>query len=249
MSLFTPPAMVLVPSSGLPLLADPDLVLWIDVSNSGCWPGSGTTLTDLSGNGNDFTLTNVTVSTTNAGGSFYLDGVAANSTLAVMSTWDTYTVHQDYTIIGAYSLVDEGGSHLVGRAFSNNGATSNWLMGSYNWLGIGTPYQEHFYANGWISNPATAVDENWHIVGASYDDTAETMDFVDNNTVISDAVSATGNRGTEGLSLGQWVGPDFEGGGSEYSEIRFGFILGFDRVLSRAELTSIFNFYSGRYGL
>ena len=240
MSLFTPPAMVLVPSSGLPLLADPDLVLWIDVSNSGCWPGSGTTLTDLSGNGNDFTLTNVTVSTTNAGGSFYLDGVAANSTLAVMSTWDTYTVHQDYTIIGAYSLVDEGGSHLVGRAFSNYDSSSNWLMGSY---GLGG-YQEHLYANGWLSNPATAVDENWHIVGASYDDTAETMDFVDNNTVISDAVSATGNRGTEGLTLGRWGAAP-----AEYSEIRFGFILGFDRVLSRAELTSIFNFYSDRYGL
>jgi hypothetical protein len=39
-------------------IVSPSLKLHYDINNSSCYPGSGTTLTDLSGNGNHGTLMN-----------------------------------------------------------------------------------------------------------------------------------------------------------------------------------------------
>jgi hypothetical protein len=52
-----------------------DLVLYLDAGNSSSYPGTGTTWTDLSGNGNHFTLYNGTGYSIGGGGSLTFDGV------------------------------------------------------------------------------------------------------------------------------------------------------------------------------
>ena len=52
-----------------------NLVLCLDAANSKSYPGSGTTWTDLSGNGNNATLTNGPTYSSANGGSIVFDGV------------------------------------------------------------------------------------------------------------------------------------------------------------------------------
>ena len=57
-----------------PSLVLPGLTLCLDAANSKSYPGSGTTWTDLSGNGNSGTLTNGPTYSSANGGSFVFDG-------------------------------------------------------------------------------------------------------------------------------------------------------------------------------
>jgi hypothetical protein len=50
------------------------LVLYLDAGNRTSYPGTGTTWTDLSGYGNNATLTNGPIYSTDGGGSIYFDG-------------------------------------------------------------------------------------------------------------------------------------------------------------------------------
>ena len=59
--------------SGLNVVTD-KLVLYVDAANTICYPGTGTTYNDLSGNGNDGTLVNGVGFSTRAGGTFEFDG-------------------------------------------------------------------------------------------------------------------------------------------------------------------------------
>jgi len=56
----------IIPQNGLQLL--------LDAANTKSYPGSGTTWTDLSGNGNTGTLTNSPTFTTDNGGAIRFDG-------------------------------------------------------------------------------------------------------------------------------------------------------------------------------
>ena len=51
------------------------LVLFLDAGNTSSYPGSGTTWTDLSGNGNNGTLTNGPTYTSSNGGAIVFDGI------------------------------------------------------------------------------------------------------------------------------------------------------------------------------
>ena len=55
-------------------VVDSSLVLWLDAFNASSYPGTGTTWTDLSGNGNNGTLTNGPTYSSANGGSIVLDG-------------------------------------------------------------------------------------------------------------------------------------------------------------------------------
>ena len=51
------------------------MLLWLDAQQPGSYPGTGTTWTDLSGNGNNGTLTNGPTYSSANGGSIVFDGV------------------------------------------------------------------------------------------------------------------------------------------------------------------------------
>ncbi len=87
-----------------PSIVTSGLVLCLDAGNTRSYPGSGTTWTDLSGNGNTGTLTNGPTYSSNNGGSLVFDGtndyVATSftpSNSCSISIWfnnnNTYNVH------------------------------------------------------------------------------------------------------------------------------------------------------------
>ena len=61
-------------SAAGPYLEIDGLVLCLDAANTNSYPGSGTTWTDMSGNGNDGTLTNGPTFSSDDGGSVVVDG-------------------------------------------------------------------------------------------------------------------------------------------------------------------------------
>jgi hypothetical protein len=92
-------------------------VLYFDVANTSCYPGSGTTLTDLSGYGNNGTLINGPTYNSSNGGSIVLDGtndyieVATSTTLNVqfnhsLSIW----FYQTGATVGYAGIVWKGTS-------------------------------------------------------------------------------------------------------------------------------------------
>jgi hypothetical protein len=87
------------------------LVLCLDAANSKSYPGSGTTWTDLSGNGNNGTLINGVGYNSSNGGSLVFDGV------------------DDYVNIGSQSLVGSGTSPFSVELWFYN--TRNWTSGQY----------------------------------------------------------------------------------------------------------------------
>jgi hypothetical protein len=72
-----------------PRIVTDGLVLYLDAANGRSYPGSGTTWSDLSGNGNHFTLTNGPTFNTGNLGSIQFDGV--NDSVGVSSIDLSYT--------------------------------------------------------------------------------------------------------------------------------------------------------------
>jgi len=69
------------------------LVLCLDAGNEKSYPGSGTTWTDLSGNGNTGTLSATSIGYNSAnGGSLVFDGTDDNSDLGTFFTFNNFTI-------------------------------------------------------------------------------------------------------------------------------------------------------------
>jgi hypothetical protein len=91
--------------AGGPDLIQDGLVLCLDAANTKSYPGSGTSWVDLSGNGNNGTLTNgPTFSSTN-GGNIFFDGtndyvrVSSTSIIPGSSSF-TFNIWLNYSISG-----------------------------------------------------------------------------------------------------------------------------------------------------
>ena len=79
-------------SKGGPDISENGMVLYLDASNTRSYPGSGTTWIDLSGNGNNLTLTNgPTFSATNMG-SIVFDGINDYAVLNPISAFNIYCI-------------------------------------------------------------------------------------------------------------------------------------------------------------
>jgi hypothetical protein len=86
-----------------PRIVTDGLVLYLDAANYRSYPGSGTTWTDVSGNGNNGTLTNGPIFDTANGGNFSFDGV--DDFVDIPRTNIDYTPLDSFTM-GVWAKVD-----------------------------------------------------------------------------------------------------------------------------------------------
>lgn len=116
-----------------PKIVTNGLVLALDAANNKSYPGSGTTWTDLSGNGNTGTLTNGPTFSSANGGIIVYDGVddtvtcnlvTSDANNVTMEAWFKAT-----TLPGDRGLIynGNGGSNGYGLQFGACGATSTTL--------------------------------------------------------------------------------------------------------------------------
>jgi hypothetical protein len=204
------------------------LLLHWDISNPNSYPGTGTTVFDLSGNGNNGTITGgVTYSTSNGG------ILTTNGTTGYINSTTPNLASTNYTVIGAsrYSGVERG--RMI------NASVNNWLLG--NWSNTVANY----YAEGWVS-PAVgtgASDTTWRIYTGTGNIAGDSYAFYI-NSVLTNGPNNGGSQGPNGITVGR-----YNPGASEYSAGDFSFLLVFNAILSQSEITRIYNLYRTRFSI
>jgi len=212
------------------LLPRYSLVLYWDIANTNSYPGTGTTVTDLSGNGNNGTIGGTVTYNTNNGGVLTTNG----STGYIQNT-SINLATSNFTVIG--------GSRYNGatRARMITSYTNNWLLG--HWQNSVANY----YSEGWVS-PAAATggsDTTWRIYTGTGNIAEDSYAFYINST-LTNGPNSGGAAGPNGISIGRWGN---NGTPSEYSTGDFSFLMVFNTVLSSTEISSITNSFRGRFGI
>ena len=166
-----------------PEIVEDGLVLALDAGNTKSYPGSGTTWTDLSGNGNNGTLTNGPTYSSSNGGSIVFDG--SNDYVSTNYT----ATFQDFTLCGFV------------KADNPNGKTWEDIIDSYDldssdWCRItlyqGKPSLEidaNSSRSSVTSSTIATADQWYHIVGVR----SGTTGYLYINGILNKQNSVTGN--------------------------------------------------------
>lgn len=204
-----------IPTSGL-------IMLW-DVADANSYPGTGTTIYDLSGNGYNGSFVNAITysSSTNMG------LLETNGTTSYIRGGPYLYATPHSVICGSRYKPGSGGGRVV-TTYGNN-----WLLGHWG-NGVGRYYGETWvYQTGDLSN-------EWHIHACTSNFSNSAVYYVDG--AVKASVSATVYGPVE-FSVGGW------NGSSEYSYGQLSFLMAYNRVLTAAEMQQIYSAYRGRFGL
>jgi hypothetical protein len=218
-----------------PRIITDGLVLALDAANAKSYPGSGTVWTDLSGNGNNGTLTNgPTFSSANLG-SISFDGVddyitygdnsSFNSTLNGATNWSiSYWVNPvtNGRILDRGNLGEDptGALELNVRTVSRNNTAGGSSTLSTNIIGTGWNYV--------TLTRTSALLLNWYLNGIFSNSSQLTEDYG------GSGIWKTGRRAASTDSM-------FQG---NLSKLKI-----YNRVLTAAEILQNYNATKGRYGL
>ena len=239
---YTPPNFV---SSGLTAYYDP--------ANPLSYPGSGSTLTDLSGNGINGTIVGATYTD---GTYFTLDGVndyiVTGNCLAALGVSDTHTVEM-WVYLNAIN--DCLWSDLV----SNNPATSGYHFAGAQILQTG-PFQQIITGlwNGTaitrdVAGSSATLTGAWKHVTRTYDGTTLKgyVNAVNGGGGVAMTFDSPADEPTPGwfLAFGAQDTTTFSGSTAGWLSGRVGIMRVYDRALSGAEVTSNYNDSKSIYGL
>jgi len=205
------------------------LVLGIDFANPASYSGSGSTIYDLSGKGNNASIVGTLSYSTDFGGILITPGTSGNYVGSfgpdLSSTSNTVIVGSRYA----------PGATQGGRVLSSG--VNNWLLGHH---GSNTTNCGDYYAEGWVNNPASGGGgTDWHIYTATGNIDTDSWGVYKDNSLIAE--NGSGSAGPNKFELGRWRT------NSEYSNAQISFVLAWDRVLSADERTQVFNMYSDRF--
>jgi len=213
-----------------PSIVSSGLVLALDAGNPKSYPGSGTTWTDLSGNGNTGTLTNGPTYSTANGGSLVFDGVDDKvSTNYKPSGARSYFIWVKYN-----SLTHPSGYQLTGTQEGN----------AYTYIGIENGGGVYYYAGtsstgGNIGNPVTV--NTWVSLGFVLN--ADGSRIVYKNGVnIHSNTGGLGGTATAEFSVG-CINNNYHVNGN-ITQVQI-----YNRALTAAEVSQNFNATRGRFGI
>jgi hypothetical protein len=246
------------------------LVLNLDAANLKSY-SSGTTWTDLSGNGNNGTLTNGPVFNTGAGGQIVFDGVNdAVTTAAIPSTsgnnsrtvmaWYKSTANRNTAILDKGSVLDDGAEQLF-VAYTNSVGTTNAYPPT-NPGGIVLAFwgNDLYYP----IDSSVLFDGNWHFVAYTYDNTNSSVricfdgtfattvyqwntSWTTNNSspfVLPNSINTANNP----ILIGQNRGALW-GNGGLYSSAAIPYVQLYNRALTESEILTNYNATKYRYNL
>jgi len=202
------------------------LVLCLDAGNTKSYPGTGTTWYDMSGQGNNGTLTNGPTFDASSGGLFVFDGVDDYITIPINLTSIPHTI----IAIARYK-----GSSFNRRVISSD--TGNWLMG---WWSAQT---NKYYAGSWVSSSGGGTPETNWICYAATGTTAEDSWELYRNGISIVGPNSNGVSGPNGIRIGG------SGPFGEYSSCEVSFVSAYNRVLTAIEIQQNFNATRRRFGI
>jgi hypothetical protein len=209
------------------------LVLYWDASVAASYPGSGSTIFDLSGNGNNGTLYNGVAYTSSvptlvftAASSQYVLGPTTGSSIL-------NNTNDKFTYIGLAKYTDTSGN---GRTLS---AQNNWLIGGWS------NSTENFFASG-VQVTALGTGTNntdWRYYHGTGDNTTGFYTYYINNIFKANKTEG-GGEGPRGIVLAR-----YNTGASEYSDAQIPFVLLYNRVLTDAERTQNYDYFKSKFNV
>jgi alpha-tubulin suppressor-like RCC1 family protein len=210
-----------------------ELALYLDAGNTASYPGSGTTWTDLSGNGRNGTLSPTSIGYNNDnGGSLVFDGV------------------NDYVSLPANSI--NTNADLTLNFWNKTSSTSS---GSRTLLGVpsGSGYLQVRYQNNTIQlvkssvvdmgtfTGFTASTSTVYLITITLSKSTNTYSLYVNGSFVSTFVSnQTFTTSAPGLGINN---------GNEYFNSNMYAFLYYNRALTATEIQQNFNFFKPRFGL
>lgn len=215
------------------------LVLALDAGNPKSYPGSGTTWTDLSGRGNNGTLTNAPTYSSADGGSIALDGtddyILVNSSVRTITNnftneiWYKATGGRSKTQLFSSRIFAGGGTSGSGYMIGNGG-TSQWKLTKFNILDIFL---------GTVPN-----DTNWHCISVTFSSTGGV-------SLYQDGVYVGNNANTANVNVDFTLVRYGAGGGglADVHQGNIGICKLYNRVLTATEIRQNFNAARSRYGI
>jgi hypothetical protein len=260
-----------------PKIISSGLVLHLDAAQKRSYPGTGTTWTDLSGNGNNGTLVNGPTFNSANGGSIVFDGVddhinmgnILNSVFAGTNVKYTISVWVKFDVLNVntgYSLVSKIGDSSFGenqRQFSF--IVRNLTGSSYN--GFQVEYIKYATLDagsfrGVRTNNFNVLTNNIYNITVTHDGSINTNDGLDrvnlylNSVNETKTISFTGGTllntfeaGTARTAIGSVIGANPINTPRSPLDGNVYNTLIYNRVLSQAEILQNYNATKSRFGL
>ena len=211
------------------------LVLNLDAGNAASYPGSGTTWTDLSGNGRNGTLTGGPTYSSADGGSIVFDGtndfVQCSGSLTATAATFVIWMRRNGTQDDYDGIIYSRSANATGLSVFG---TTNKI--SYTWNNAVDTYT-------WDSG-LTIPDLTWCMVAVSVTSTSATA-YLCQSSGITSATNTVSHTSTvlDDVKLAQ------DDQGARFFNGRISVAMIYDRALSADEITQNFNALRGRYGL
>jgi hypothetical protein len=221
----------MAPRFVIPSIVTSGLVLNLDAGNTASYPGSGTTWTDVSGNGRTGTLTNGPTYSSANGGSIVFDGVDDYISI-------TQTLTTPFTITGFVRYTDQA---KIMNMYMNT--TPHTVLGiSLNRTGVGDLYVYIGNGSSWIGAPGIISSQNM-IVNQWYQVTFT-------STGSGSILYLNGvNVGTSVYSPSGWGSSYYLGGAIEVMRGNIATTQIYNRALSADEIQQNFNATRGRFNI
>jgi len=215
------------------------LVLELDAGNTGSYPGTGTTWTDLSGNGLNGTLTNGPTFSTTKGGSIVFDGT--NDYVAPTSFSDSF-LQNNWTISFWVNFDAINAGSINDRTLLQHGSSAT--RSGLHLCERSTKILFGMYADDLTSNQSISISTWYNLV------------FTINNSTFLQQIYINGSLDNSRTAGGAYIG---SGSNARICGAVIGFGLPFDgfmslctaynRVLTTSEIQQNFNALRGRFGV
>jgi hypothetical protein len=218
------------------------LIYYVDAGDTDSYPGSGTTWTDLSGQGRTTTLINGPTFDSGDGGSINFDG--SNDFAGVQSFNPNITTK---TMLGWVRLknISQQGGGLIGSGFTSyNANTFDAIV--YNETNQGWGFGSDGFARTFWSGVKETSTDDWAMITAVYQSGTNGYKMYRQDTLIAQGTKSvlTINNANSGYWLGKRHAATT---GPLNAYIAVGMI--YNKALSSTEVTQNYNHFKGRFGL
>lgn len=210
------------------------LVLCYDVANPRSYPGSGTTVYDISGNGYHGTFSGGVAYSSANSGSLSFDGV--DDRVSFNNPLNQSNLLQTWTVMAWINITDKVSQTLVGGL--NQGCDVCYTQGNNSLLYLNSGVNDYYTYGGDLGNVG------WTLATFRFrnSDGARTI-YRDKTNISTGGPNATSTP--SGQSSTFYLGF----GGSGYLQGNVGPLLIYKRYITDAELAQNFNALRGRYGV
>lgn len=225
-----------------PSIVTSGLMLCLDAANIKSYSGSGTTWTDLTGNGKNGTLTNGPSYTSGVGGYFSFDGTDDYVLIGTVPNTGTSTVSVSWCV-WVYPTSTAG--NIVSMSSVNP-------QGSWNMPPIaatGQKFRGKIWSNNYLFSTTTYSLSTWYHLALVFDYAATAQRFYVNG-VLQDSQSGITYSSSESdnyLFLGQ-SNPGADNTGNFAGRMAYFSVYG-GKALTDAEVQRNFNAMRGRFGV